>query len=65
MDLEQVKLGFCTTLGFQLIRLMRVVADRLSFRMILGLTLLFPYSFYPNQLENFVPSKLSVFRVSA
>ena len=39
----QVKLGSCTSPGFQLIRLVREVADRFILGVILGLKLLSPY----------------------
>ena len=45
LDLErvQVKLGSCTSPGFQVIRLVREVSDRFFLGVILGLKLLSPY----------------------
>ena len=58
LERTQVKLGSCTVPGFQLISLVREVADRFSFGVTLGLRLLSPYSLIPLSFMIWLMAKL-------
>ena len=51
LDKEQVKTGSSTCPGFQVMSLVKLVADKFSLGVTLGLTLVFPNSLLPRSFK--------------